>query len=53
MTKQEKIRHDAQELVRKVITEQFGQKATEKQIMEVAEKVYATVPREVRGEAIA
>jgi len=53
MTKQEKIRHEAQELVRRIITEQFGQKASAKQIREVAEKVYAAVPQDIRGKAAA
>jgi uncharacterized protein YneF (UPF0154 family) len=45
MTKQEKVNHDAQELVRKILTKQFGQKPSDKQVREVAKRVSAAIPQ--------
>jgi uncharacterized protein YneF (UPF0154 family) len=53
MTKQEKIRHDTQEMVRRIVIEQFGQKVSAKKLREVADKVYATMPQESRSKVAA
>jgi hypothetical protein len=45
MTTQRKLPAESEELVRRILTETFGQKPSNAQVCMVAEKVRATLPK--------